>query len=45
MTEKILELKGKIDKMGETLDANDALHNRLQAILKIKSSKLETVIE
>ena len=31
--------------MGETFSANDALHNRLQAILKIKSSKLENVLE
>ena len=45
LTEKIQELKGQIDMMGETLSANDALHNRLQATLKIKSSKLENVLE
>ena len=31
--------------MGDTLNANDALHNRLQAMLKIKSTKLQNVIE
>jgi hypothetical protein len=31
--------------MAEGIIANDALHNRLQAMLKIKSSKLENIIE
>jgi hypothetical protein len=31
--------------MAEGITANDALHNRLQAMLKIKSSKLENIIE
>ncbi len=42
---RIVELRVEIEKMEEARAKNDETQNRLQAMLRVKSGKLEKVIE
>ncbi len=42
---RVGELRGEIEKMEEARAKNDEMQNRLQAMLKVKSCKLEKVME
>ncbi len=42
---KIVELRVEIEKMEEARAKNDETQNRLKAMLRVKSGKLEKVIE
>ena len=42
---RIVELRVEIEKMEEAMAKNDETQNRLQAMLRVKSGKMEKVME